>query len=239
MPIAANGAYYTLGEPAGSTAAGDTSGNQASSLTIFGSGAAVVFGSLPGPPGSPSLSPAQFNGGQYLAGSFPGPTVPSPLMLVVTRTGTPATAETVFTGFGCDLVIETSGKLSVYRLGSLEVQTAGSICDGDWHLPQIAGWLGNGSFRVDGAAVGTWGSLGAGLSFPARVGIGGGGGRTTLTGTIGHVALGSSASDSVIYQAVTTAFAGESGTARITRLAGYAGIPIGTMDPSLTNMPGA
>ena len=58
-------AYYTLGEPAESTTAGDTSGNGGPALTQGGTGTSVVFGNATGP-GTDGLTAAQFAGGKYL-----------------------------------------------------------------------------------------------------------------------------------------------------------------------------
>lgn len=59
-------AYYALGEPAGSTSAGDTSGNGGATLTLTGDAALpVVFGNATGP-GTDGLTAAEFAGGQYL-----------------------------------------------------------------------------------------------------------------------------------------------------------------------------
>jgi hypothetical protein len=53
-------AYYTLGEPEGSTQANDSSGNRGEPLPLFGgTGTPVVFGSATGP-GTDGLTAAQF-----------------------------------------------------------------------------------------------------------------------------------------------------------------------------------
>jgi len=58
-------AYYTLGEPAGSTSAADSSGKVAPNLAMVGSGTAVVFGNATGP-GTDGLTAATFANGKYL-----------------------------------------------------------------------------------------------------------------------------------------------------------------------------
>ena len=61
-------AYYTMGDPAGSTTAADTSGNtKGKPLTQVGSGTAVSFGNATGP-GTDGLTAAQFAAGKYLSG---------------------------------------------------------------------------------------------------------------------------------------------------------------------------
>jgi len=61
----ARAGYYTLGEPAGSTSAADSSGKSSPNLVSTGSGTAVVFGNATGP-GTDSLTAATFAGGKYL-----------------------------------------------------------------------------------------------------------------------------------------------------------------------------
>lgn len=214
--LATPAAYYKCDEPAGALGAGDSSGNQMPSLLAAGAGNAVVFGN----------GGADFTAGQYLHAAVTA--APSPLGLLLTRSGLPATPEAVFTGFACEIVVETSGKLSAYRAGSLAAQTATSICDGLPHPVGLFGYGNPGQFTVDGSTVATWGTLGISLTFPQDLRFGGGGivASTGLTGQISHIALG----------AVPGLAQVESGTARLTRIAGYAGVPLGTLDTSLTNV---
>jgi hypothetical protein len=98
--------------------------------------------------------------------------------------------------------------------------------------------------EVDGATQPNVSSFGN-LAFTGTLYVGGapasaGGATTGFTGVIGHVALVNQLTTIARAQshgtAVQTGFAGESGTARITRLAGYANIPVNTLDASLTNV---
>lgn len=210
-------AYWPCDEEAGALAAGDSSGNQAAPLTMTGSGAAVTFGS----------GGADFTGGQYLHVAMTSS--PSPLGLLLKRTGAPAAAECVFLGYACELVIETTGKLSLYRTGSLAAQTSTSICDGAQHAVGLYGFAGSGKLTVDGGTVGTFAALGIGVSYPQDLRFGGGGtiATATMSGRLSDITLG----------AVPVAATVEADTARINRIAGYAGLTVGTMDSSLTNVP--
>jgi hypothetical protein len=64
-------AYFTFGEPAGATTAGDTSGNQAPALAFTGTGTAPTFGEGTGP-GTDGLTAVMLSpGGMHLAGLAP------------------------------------------------------------------------------------------------------------------------------------------------------------------------
>lgn len=57
--------YFTLGEPSGSSSAGDTSGKGTAPLNVSGNGAAVVFGNATGP-STDALTAVTFAAGKYL-----------------------------------------------------------------------------------------------------------------------------------------------------------------------------
>jgi hypothetical protein len=216
-------AYYTLGEPAGATSAADTSGNQAPALTPIGTGAAVVFGTDTGPT-TDGLTAATFAGGQYLT---------------ATLSATPGAIEFWFATTTNDATVRPlvwplailSGQLYDANLHT----SLGAVADGLNHDVVINGT----TVYLDGVSVGT------GLSGPQdavlRVGGGSSGaGAGVFIGSMAHVVAYSGALSAARitahYSAGSTGFAGESGTARLTRLFGYAGIPIGTFDTSLTNV---
>jgi hypothetical protein len=248
MPVSA---YYTLSEPAGSTVAADSSGNQWPMLTQARNGTAVAFGTDIGLAGSPALTAAGFSGGKYLTGLVASTTTPS-LFIVFNLAAPPAAV--VFLAILRDdvisqnfnLQIDTSGNLTGFvrgNSGSSHGVTSGVVTDGHNHVAEVTlDGSDNLTLYLDGASVGTTGVT-SGLSALGRLSVGNDGNSTTLTGTLAHVAVyGTATSAARALSKATgalTAFAGESGTDRITRIAGYAGLPIGTLDPSLTNMPPA
>jgi hypothetical protein len=218
-PVAA----YTLGEPAGATSAADTSGSQQTPLTMLGTGTAVVFGTDIGP-GTDGLTAATFAGGQYLQ---------------TTLTSVPGTIEAWFTTTTNDANTRTivmPGSGLVVLLGQLHDPSThtnfGAVSDGLLHHAVLSGT----TVYLDGVSVGT-----GTAATDAHMFVGGGNGLSPFIGSIAHVAAYSGALSAARvlahYQSGTTGFAGESGTARITRIAGYAGIPVGTLDASLTNVP--
>jgi hypothetical protein len=217
-------AYYTLGEQAGATSAADSSGNQAPALTPIGTGTAVVFGTDTGPT-TDGLTAAHFADGQWLQ---------------ATLSATPGAIEFSFATTTNDAIVRPI----VWPLATLSGQlydanthtSLGAVADGLNHDVVINGT----TVYLDGTSVGT------GLSGPQSptllVGGGSSGaGAGGFIGSIAHVAAYagtlSAARITAHYQAISTGFAGESGTARITRIAGYAGLPLGTFDTSLTNAP--
>jgi len=215
-------AEYRLGEPAGATSAADTSGSQQAPLTMLGTGTTVTFGTGTGP-GTDSLTAATFAGGQYLH---------------TTLTAVPGTIEVWFsttTNDGNTRTIVMPGSGLVVLSGQLHDPSThtnfGAVSDGLLHHAVLSGT----TVYLDGISVGTGTAPGDPHMF-----VGGGSGLSPFIGTIAHVAAysGTLSAARVLahYQAGTTGFAGESGTARITRLAGYAGISLGTLDTSLTNV---
>lgn len=222
--------YYTLGEPAGALSAADSSGNQQVALTPAGSGTAVVFGTATGP-STDGLTAATFAGGQYLATSVAA--VPVALECYFATTTNDATARGILVCGGPGLGSAEDIVLQNGRLYCGVSDTGVTVSDGLVHHVE---WQGT-SVRLDGTLLGTAGVAPSATTLT----IGGGGAWAPFIGSIAHVAAYSStlsaARVTAHYQAGTTGFAGESGTARITRLAGYAGIPIGTLDTSLTNVP--
>lgn len=229
--------YYTLGEPEGSTAAGDTSGNQAAVLEIVEAGAALTFGAGTGP--TDGLTSATFANGDFLSDNGTATvTVPTTYSMVDWfTTTTPLGSLTQGQGdLGWEMSLNGSGEVRVFVPGAGSGLITGPVVtDGSEHCAIATGDGVTATLYVDGVSVGTR-AIGAPNSAIQELNLGVG-----FTGTIAHVATYTtalSAADALaIYQAGSSAT--ESGTARITRLAGYAGIPVGTLDSSLTNVPRA
>lgn len=226
-------AYYTLGEPEGATSAGDTSGNQAAALTMAGSGTAVTFGTATGP-GTDGLTAATFAGGQWLTTIFGGDwmTPPGAVEFAFSTTTNDATTRTILGSLSGGDITLLNGHM--YQNGV----DFGFVADGAVHE---VFW--NGSERT---ALDNFGRFPAIAPLYGYVGIGGpntsSASGTPFIGAISHVALYASTFSDISritahYNAMTTGFAGETDNARITRLAGYAGISTGTLDTSLTNVP--
>lgn len=225
-------ARYTMGEPQGATAAADSSGNQLPSLASTGTGSAVTFGSATGP-STDGLTAATFSGGQYLSAD---------LGVDIATSGA---VECWFTSTTNDtnvrpILASGIGLFAWIQNGNLLVRgfNAGALTDGLVHHVVYNVNGSNVDFYVDGSFVFT-ASLGSANS---TLNVGGDvlDSGHTFIGSIAHVgvypATLSAARITAHYQAGSTGFAGESGTARLTRLAGYASLPVGTLDTSLTNV---
>lgn len=211
-------AYYTLGEPEGATSAGDTSGSQAPALTMVGSGTDVVFGTATGP-GTDGLTAATFAAGKRLDAVLSAtPTALEAWFSTSTIDG----SDRGIIGTGTNGITVTSGNLTFNGSGS-----GGAVADG---LVHHIVWQGT-SVYLDDVLTG----LAATAPGDAHLVVG-----SAFIGSIAHVAADgstlSAARRTAHYQAGSTGFAGESGTARLTRLAGYANMPVGTLDASLTNV---
>lgn len=232
--------YYTLGEPEGATSAADSSGNQAPALTMAGSGTDVTFGTATSP-GTDGLTAATFGGGKYLRS---GAAVSAGVMeCFFSRSGNPSVAEAlivllVSSGTSVGIVIDTDGTVTTRGtdLGSSPVVTDGEVHHLSWQ---------SGHVLVDGVDIGspTDSPVDGILQVGGHSGgfsLSGGTAVTALTGSVSHVAGFGSLTTTRAAQhseAGSTGFAGESGTDRITRLGGYAGLPLGTLDTSLTDAP--
>ena len=212
-------ADYTLGEPAGATSAYDSSGNQAPPLTMTGTGTDVVFGNATGP-GTDGLTAATFAGGRRLQATLAS--TPVLLECWFATTTNDAVDRTLLGTKTVAGPAVTNGNLTFAGSGS-----AGAVADG---LEHHVAWTGT-SVYLDGVLTG----LGATAPGDATLVVG-----QAFIGSMAHVAAyavaPSAARIAAHYQSGTTGFAGESGSARLTRLAGYAGIPLGTLDTSLTNV---
>ena len=219
-------ANYTLGEPAGAVSAADSSGNQAPALTMAGSGADVVFGNATGP-GTDGLTAATFSDGRYL--TLPV-TVGNPTVELWFATTTNDASLRILIASGGSLVAYLqNGRLFLDPGGN----DLGPVADGTWHHVSFSPAYLDGSIAPGGSGH---------LTQSPTVTFGGGvvAGHVNFIGSIAHIAMFSTGNSGARilahYQAGSTGFAGESGTARITRLAGYGSVPVGTLDASLTNV---
>lgn len=230
-------AYYTLAEAAGATSAGDTSGNQNPPMTATAGPTPVVFGVAADP--LDGLTAAQFNAlGQQLQTLPPASFSPSSwsLEVFVATSVVPALpgAAVAFITTGAELFINNLGQIQY--LGTSGSITGPVITDGVRHQIAVTHDAHNANLYVDGALI---------FGSPVADTLVGAAGFFTVggfTGTLSHVALYGttlSAGRVASHASARTGFIGESGAARITRLAGYAGILVGALDPSLTNMSAA
>lgn len=232
-------AYYTLGEPEGSTSAADSSGNAVASLVLDGTGADVVFGNGIGP-STDGLTAAQFAGGQYLR-------TPSPIASLGTvefflsASPAPATSEGLMQGGTWFVWIASSGRVFAsnnFMMGSpvSSVSTAGSVADGSVHHIAVTFTGATAKLYLDGSLVDTTASPEPSLLEVVEVGAA----TSTFTsfdtfnGMLSHVAAFTAvlSADRIAGHAAAglTAFAGETTDARIERLASFANITPADMD---------
>jgi hypothetical protein len=227
-------AYYTLGEPAGSTQANDSSGNRAAAATIVTvGGAAIVFGNATGP-GTDGLTAAQFPGPGALRGDYlraPATTATYSgvsvevffLASAIPSLGDAGLASIEVTGSTLELgVQQVTGQVACDVIGiGVGVLTAGSMCDGATHHA-CATWDGvTLTLYVDGALVGS--TAVAGTPKLGTLSLGGNFAGVEAHAAVYGVALtaGQVASHA---SAGLTGYAGDTTSARLIRYAGYAGI---------------
>jgi len=245
-------AYYTLGESEGSTAAGDTSGHNAASLTQASNAPPgdIVFGTAIA---NLDTTGAAFDSTAYLAAPISSTILPSgafTVEAVVVFPAVPALGQTftilnISNTAGAQDSIElqanhTGQLVAVYVYSATSALAGGgSIADG---LPHHV------AFTYDGATTITAYVDGVSTGSVAAAAFGGptvrfqvGQGASPCTGTIASVSYysGTALSAGRIAAHASALTGSESGTARLTRLAGYAGIPVGTLDASLTNVSAA
>jgi hypothetical protein len=243
-------AYYPLTELGDSLTAGDVSGTTAAALTItqVSSGGTLVFAGGSGPAATgqaaPLFTPASASAGKYLTGNL-GSTVESGTtvaagfyaLLYVECWFSTATTGRVILGLSStdqtnQLVFSLDGS------GALQVEstTSGSLSPSSVATGNLANsaihhllydhasqtvWVDGASYPVFSTTVSALRTLSVGGFASARL----------WSGSISHVAVyaipgGSSnpAADTAHYTAGTTGCAGETTSARISRLASYAGI---------------
>lgn len=226
---------YVFDEPQGSTSSSDRSGASGSAARFTGSGPAPEFNeSLSLPNGMPGVT---LDNNSDTEGKFFR--VPVAIASAWSVGVTFATSDTLLPG----VIFETL--FFANKNGSFDSRTAvvGSLNDGSVHHVMITSDAAGNWLRYhDGVAV-------AGGTDAANVGmtefqIGGpasGVNRTTFKGMIGHcqiyngVVAPADVAD-IAAACIANGLPVESGTARLTRLAAYAGVPVGSLDTSLTNV---
>lgn len=223
-------AYYTLGEPAEATSAADSSGKAAPALTMAGAGTDVTFGTATGP-GTDGLTAATFAGAKYLAATLNTALTDFSLKLYFS---TATTGETMVSYSGGLLAIATTSGTGITAAVQGTLLTTGdAVADSLVHCVEVTRSGTALSLYLDGVSKDTDVNGTAIAAGDLWVGSGSLGAAVGLTnpfhGSLSHVALSSTADSSTRAAAYATAgstgFAGESGAARITRLAGYAGVP--------------
>lgn len=228
--LASPSSYYTLAEPEGSTAAGDTSGNGTAPLTVMGSGTAPTFGTGTGP-GTDGLTATQFFGGKFLGRPDTGATEPMPstfgLGAVFATSTTPGT-------FGAYIAWDPPCVLSIDSLGRIRGAGPGValvgpvVTDGRTHVAAVECHDGiTATLWVDGVAVDSGTISATGVLTSDAVYVGGFPELTVaFTGTISHVAAWAGGLPTGSPAAINNAATGatETPTARLARFAAYAGV---------------
>lgn len=233
-------AYYTMGDPAGSTQAVDSSGNSAAPLTAIGSGTAVSFGVATGP-SYDGLTAATFTAsGQYM--TAPQTTTLAAAHIAYSRSGIPAVTSPTPLFWTRDNEVEsiwiqggTGYAAFAPGTGSDLVSTI-NVCDGNVHSIGVV-WDGSDAYLVvDGTSVGSTVATGIKTN---TIWVGQ---DTEASGTSGisHVALFSGPSLVTVAQMQAIGAAvGNTGTSHslIQRLAAIAGAPSnGSMSSGLTTV---
>lgn len=238
-------AYYTLGEPEGSTQANDSSGLAGDPLRVLGDGNSVIFGSATGP-GTDGLTAAQFAGdiptattetGQYLTRGFASAASPTGwtvecFFLCSTSPTFAGSQATLVSLEGAGTVVGVSTRLAL-RINSsgalvglfgIPIGTQAAATDGATHHA-AATWDGTtGKFYYDGVLIATDpGMSGTVNATPTQLMAGFG-----LTGVVAHAAVYPSVLSAAQVlshsSAGLTGYAGETTSARLIRYAGYAGV---------------
>lgn len=256
-------AYYPLAEPEGATAAADSSGNSAATLTQAGVGAAVTFGTATGP-STDGLTAATFAGGKFLAG--PREHVFTDHLtdylpwlgcfMNASATGTDSVLWRLTTDSGYSIVakVTSAGKLSVTHTNDMTgldewtFTSSATVEDGTTHHVLLR-FVDNGGpeprLYIDGAldsqvnVMTTFGVTDALWDLS----VGGASGFTSFTGTIAHVALGIPATalgatrPAAHADAGLDGFEGETPSLRVARYASYAGVPAVEVDADAGTSP--
>lgn len=250
-------AYYPLGEPVGSTLAGDASGAVKTSILAvaqYGSGGTLEFGTSTGPPTdglpAPTFTPSGLNG-KYLTGSFGGvggfgfPSV-SLRANFLTSTAAKATIVRLSDAYGSYLQLEVTaaGKLRASTVQAFvgtddfSLTSAATVSDGATHdavvTLSLSGSTVTATLYLDGVSAGSTTFSTPALMRYSTVSVGGHSGGNVFTGTVSHVAAFSTvltlAKIGVHYTATSTGFKGERSDQRIARYASWAGVPAGEIN---------
>lgn len=209
--------YWTLGDPADSTAAADSSGRLADPLVVTDQAGmaspAIVFGNATGP-GTDGLTAAEFADGQYLEGT---PSTAPRAFHAAFRTT--VDAGSVMRVGNLNIYVEGGGALRANLNGGGSTLTGPDVNDGATHDVVLTfAPAGTCELYVDGVLVDS-DTGGTDPSGALRVGIG-------FTGTIAHVAYYDATSSTPDAEGIALAVAGtaERTDERLTRLLGWAGV---------------
>lgn len=221
-------AYYTLGDPSGSTQAADSSGNLVTSLSMTGSGTAVVFGNATGP-ATDGLTAAQFANGQYLSATLStGLGGVRDIRATVLLDSYPASSSDLIRlsptiGDSIFIRVNSSGAV-VAGVGGTTV-TSSALSTGTTHDVSFSAGVGTSTLYVDGVSVGTAGGV-ATVADMITISAGSG-----LSGVLSHLAVESRVTPANAWNAVN---GHTSSTAYMTRIAAVTGTTVGTLDTGLT-----
>jgi hypothetical protein len=181
-------AYWTLGDPAGSTSAVDSSGRGAPSLVavadgyVGDTGAPIVFGNATGP-GTDGLTAAEFSSGQVLRATLAGPV--RALHVTLRVDATPASSVNVMAYSTLYLRLQSSGTLRADLAigGGGAIVSTDTVNDGATHDVTLT-YAPSGTcyMYIDGVLQGS----GTGGSFEPEGGLSIGAG---FTGTLSHLAF--------------------------------------------------
>lgn len=251
-------AEWPLGDQAGSTMAGETSGNNETPLSVLqqGTGGTLAFGDGIGSPtdslSAPILTSVDASNGKYLGGAMvnlyggytaTGVTLECGFLSTTNRVQLIASWESTAGRDRVELQVTAAGKLQAQSYGiggggaaNYTLTSAATVTDNVTHTAMLTQSLSGGTVTVvlylDGASAGTTTYSNTIPAF-TQVYAGGRGDSRCFHGTLNHVSVYataiSAARASQHSLARTTGFSGESSNARISRLAGYAGVAVGDM----------
>lgn len=238
--------YYTFGEPAGAVVASDSSGLLQPHLAYFVNGGGTYsFGGGTGP-GTDGLTAFQAPTGIGNSGAIEGTLAANytTLSFEIFYAGTDkppiasGDAYNILNVAGTVVAINENGKVLLFN-PNLGPSTA-TVTDGLVHHIAVVRNGANVFLYIDGnLQTSTADTVTPGSSIFVRAGLG----ATSVSFglSLSHLAVFASTLSAARVLAHATAgltgFAGETDNARLTRIAAYAGIPIGTLDTSLTNVP--
>lgn len=218
--------YYTLGESAGATRAGESSGNGVVPLSMTGSGAAIVFGTAIGP-STDGLTAALFPSSSNKILSGQRSASPSQFTIEAffsTTSAAPAgTTGNIFSYGPAGIVMDELGRLLATASGA-SFLGSGALNDGLTHHAALSFDGTTHRLYVDGSLIASNTITAPIWSNNLTTLIG----ASTFTETLAHVAIcGTALSATRIAahaSAGLTGFTGETPAARITRYASYADI---------------
>lgn len=232
--------YFPFNEPNGSKSVGDASGS-GFVLKMVGPGSTdVTFGVTQGmATTAETVADFDSNNLRWLLAEAPFTYGGSGYTAWFMTLKTTAVSGVILAGLDGTTVLslDGSGSLVLSDHGTPRIISDAPVNDGEWHTVWVSNdWLAGSpgivTMVIDGVSQGSAaGSVGTG-SWRVQLGFG-------FTGSIGHFCLaGSSAAIADnLSEAFMTGYNDEPGTDRLGRLAGYVGLPVGTFDDSLTNVP--